>query len=45
MRISKKKKKELRNIYEYIKGVEFVKELENEPPLSWFEWVELKSKK
>ena len=40
-----RRKKELRNIYEYIKGEQYVKQLQKEPSVSWFEYVELKSKK
>jgi len=43
-KISKKRKKELRNIYEYIKGEQYVKEIQKEPSVSWLEYVELKSK-
>jgi hypothetical protein len=42
-KISKKRRKELRNIYEYIKGEQFVKEIQKEPSVSWFEYVEMKS--
>lgn len=40
-KISKRRKKELRNIYEYIKGNEFVKEIEKQPSVSWGEWVDI----
>ena len=41
MGLSKKKRKELRNIYEYIKGEEFVKEIKKQPSVSWGEWVDI----
>jgi len=44
-KISKRRKKELRNIYEYIKGSEFVKELEKQPSVSWSEWVDIMKSK
>ena len=44
-KISKKRKKELRNIYEYIKGSEFVKELEKQHSVSWGEWVDIMKSK
>jgi len=43
-KISKKRRKELRNIYEYIKGEQYVKQIQKEPSVSWFEYVEMKSK-
>lgn len=43
--MNKKRRKELRNIYEYIKGGEYVKELKKQPIVSSFELVELLSKK
>ena len=42
--MNKKRRKELRNIYEYIKGEQYVKEIQKEPSISWFEYIELKSK-
>ena len=42
--MNKKRRKELRNIYEYIKGEQYVKEIQKEPSVSWLEYVELKSK-
>jgi len=42
--MDKKRRKELREEYEKKKGEEFVKELEKQPSVSWFEYVELKSK-
>jgi hypothetical protein len=42
--MDKKRRKELRNIYEYIKGKEYVENLKKQPLLSPFELVELLSK-
>lgn len=44
-KISKRRKKELRNIYEYIKGSELVKELEKQTSVSWSEWVDIMKSK
>jgi len=44
-KIFKRRKKELRNIYEYIKGSEFVKELEKQTSVSWSEWVDIMKSK
>ena len=41
--MDKKRRKELREEYEKKKGEEFVKELEKQPSVSWFEYVELLS--
>ena len=43
--MNKKRRKELRNIYEYIKGREYVKELKKQPILSSIEFVDLMVKK
>ena len=43
MKISKKRKKELRKIYEKKIGGEYVRWLENQPTYTPFEWVELKN--
>ena len=43
IRISKKRKKELREIYENKIGVEYVKWIKKQPTYTPFEWVELKS--
>ncbi len=43
MKLTKERKKELRIIYEEKIGKEYVKELENQPTYTPFEWVELKS--
>ena len=43
--MNKKRKKELRNIYEYIKGKEYVEELQKQPLLSSIELVDLLAKK
>jgi hypothetical protein len=43
MKLSKERKKELRRIYEEKIGKEYVKELENQPLISPFEFVELMS--
>jgi hypothetical protein len=40
MSLSKKRKKELRKIYEKKKGEEWVKWVKNQPTYSPFEWVE-----
>ncbi|MBW8245180.1 hypothetical protein K1F50_20415 [Muricauda oceani] len=37
--ISKKRKKELREEYERINGLRYVRGLKKEPSVSWFEWV------
>jgi len=42
--LSKERKKELRRIYEEKIGKEYLEELEKQPSVSWFEYVELKSK-
>lgn len=44
-KISKKRKKELRNIYEYIKEKEYVEGLEKQPLLSSIELVDILSQK
>ena len=41
--ISKKRRKELRKIYEDKIGLEFVKGIENEPICSSIEWTDLMS--
>ena len=41
--MNKKRRKELRNIYEYIKGKEYVEGLKKQPSISWSEWVDLKT--
>ena len=41
--MDKKRRKELREEYEKKKGEQFVKELEKQPSVSWFEYVELLS--
>lgn len=43
--MNKKRRKELRNIYEYIKGREYVKELKKQPIVSSIEFVDLMDKK
>ena len=43
--MNKKRRKELRNIYEYIKGREYVEGLKNQPLVSSIELVDLLSKK
>lgn len=43
--MNKKRRKELRNIYEYIKGREYVKELKKQPIVSSIEFVDLMVKK
>ena len=43
--MNKKRRKQLRNIYEYIKGREYVEGLKNQPLVSSIELVELLSKK
>ena len=42
--MNKKRRKELRNIYEYINGVKYVEEIKKQPSVSWFDWVGIKSK-
>tara|TARA_B100001057_G_scaffold471785_1_gene534430 strand:- start:35 stop:166 length:132 start_codon:yes stop_codon:yes gene_type:complete len=42
--MNKKRRKELRNIYEYINGVKYVEEITKQPSVSWFDWVGIKSK-
>ena len=37
--MNKKRRKELRNIYEYINGVK-IEGVKKQPPVSWFDWVE-----
>jgi len=37
--ISKKRRKELRDLYEKIQGEKYVRELERQPMCSSFEWV------
>lgn len=39
--MNKKRRKELKNIYEYIKGREYVKELKKQPLVSSIELVDL----
>jgi hypothetical protein len=43
MKLSKKRKKELRRIYEEKIGKEYLEELKKQPTYSPFEWVEYKS--
>ena len=43
MKLSKKRKKELRRIYEEKIGKEYVKELENQPLVSPMEFVDIMS--
>jgi len=43
--MNKKRRKELRNIYEYIKWREYVKELKKQPIVSSIEFVDLMVKK
>ena len=40
MKVSKQRKKELRKIYEQVKGNEFVKQQEKEPFVSSWDFVE-----
>lgn len=39
--VSKKRRKELRDLYEKIQSEEYVRELERQPMYSSFEWVDL----
>lgn len=43
--MNKKRRKQLRNIYEYIKGREYVEGLKKQPLVSSIELVDLLSKK
>mgnify|MGYP000852330540 FL=1 len=42
--MDKKRRRELREEYEKIQGERYVKQIQKEPSVSWFEYVELKSK-
>ena len=39
MKLTKKKRRELRNKFERLEGLKYVKGIKRYPNLSWFEWV------
>ena len=42
VKLTKKRRKELRKEYERIQGLRYVEGLKEEPFVSWFEWVKYK---
>jgi hypothetical protein len=42
--VNKHRRKELRKEFEKIQGERYLKQIQKEPSVSWFEYVEIKSK-